>query len=494
MECLSYCLCTIVLRLASQQLNCPLPSCPVLADPSLDARQRSGGSQQTIVRFDSHKMVSFQVLQGITNAFSFIGFVLVSVPLVWHLEAWNVGCVLYIIWTAIGCLLQFINSLAWSHDAVNRAPAWCDFFVRITQMASVGIPAASLVIARRLCKIATGTTVRSTTRDKQRAIMTDLAIGLSPPLASLVIYYFIQGHRFDILEGVGCSSAVPFTIPSFFLFFGWPIFLGVISAIYSGFTLRAFLKRRKQFSELIASNSNLTFNRYFRLMAMAVVEICCTVPLAIYGNVVNFRDAYYQYRGFADLHLGFDRVRQYPLALWDNGSGFRSAVMFNQWAFIGCALVFFLIFGVAEEARKHYRAAYTSVAKRVGLSTGEIDSSGFTQSKGSKITSSGFGRATIPTFIQPHTTKRDSMFSDRLSQISVGDFHYDDEKHPYSPTESSAGSSTYLGSPASEKGQEHQIPDVVEVPKAPEPIHNVDTVQRHTPDVPSAVRNSVDMV
>lgn len=106
------------------------------------------------------------------------------------LIAWNVGCVLYIVWTAIGCLLQFINSLAWSHDAINRAPAWCDFFVRVTSMASVGIPAASLVIARRLCKIANGTTVRSTRRDKQRAIMTDLAIGLTPSLATLVICMF----------------------------------------------------------------------------------------------------------------------------------------------------------------------------------------------------------------------------------------------------------------------------------------------------------------
>ena len=105
------------------------------------------------------------------------------------------------------------------------------------------------------------------------------------------------------------------------------------------------MKRRKQFSELIASNNNLTFNRYFRLMAMAVVEICCTVPLATYANVKNFKTVLYPWNGFADLHLGFNRVRQYPLELWDNVPDAREPFMFNQWSFIGCALVFFLIFG-----------------------------------------------------------------------------------------------------------------------------------------------------
>ena len=66
-------------------------------------------------------------------------------------------------------------------------PAWCEFFVRISPMASIGIPAASLVIARRLCKIANGTTVRTTHQDRQRALMIDLAIWLTPPLSTLVI-------------------------------------------------------------------------------------------------------------------------------------------------------------------------------------------------------------------------------------------------------------------------------------------------------------------
>ncbi|CAL1697603.1 unnamed protein product [Somion occarium] len=325
-------------------------------------------------------MVSWAAQIGVTTAFNFIGFVLVSVPLIWHLEAWNVGCVLYICWTAVGCLFQFINDIVWRDNAVNWAPAWCDLSVRIDYIARIGVVSAALVIARRLCKIATGTTVSSTRRDKQRAIMIDLAIGLVPPLSQLIIFFFVQGHRFDIYEGVGCTVATPNTIPYLFLYGLWPIFIGLGSATYSILTLRAFLRRRKQFSELIASNSNLTFNRYFRLMAMAVVEICCTIPAALYANISNIKGGLYKWRGFADLHFGFERVRQYPFDLWSVAfPGLRTTFLFNQWSFITCALVFFLIFGMAEEARKHYRAAYTTVAKRVGLSTGAVDSTGFTQ-------------------------------------------------------------------------------------------------------------------
>lgn len=59
--------------------------------------------------------------------------------------------------------------------------------IRITFVAPIGIIAAAMVISRRLCKIATGTTVTSTRRDKRRAIIIDLIIGLAPPLAQFII-------------------------------------------------------------------------------------------------------------------------------------------------------------------------------------------------------------------------------------------------------------------------------------------------------------------
>jgi len=201
----------------------------------------------------------------------------------------------------------------------------------------------------------------------------------------------------------------------------------------------------------------------------------------------------------------------------------------NEWIVIACGILFFMIFGLAEEARKHYRSAYTSVAKRVGLSTGMMDSSGgygFGSSKG--VSSSGFGRVTIPTFVQRNQSKRDSMFSfsDRLSTaISIGEFDALDEKRAYSihsahsvhaggeaeEGSSSSGSSTYLPSPVSpvddkassfragdedeDEITEVRVPEIAELAR-PQRTLDVEGLQRHTPDVPlsSSVRNSIDMV
>lgn len=283
--------------------------------------------------------------------------------------------------------------------------------IRITYAGRIGIVAAGLVIARRISKIATGTTVSSTRSDKRRIIITDLAIGLSFPLAQFIICEYRCDTRHphtlitritqtglfrvtDLTSSRVSDVCLRFPLPMSTLVCTshgqspWVLSLEPIAVSiqlilltsmsadgFIGITLRAFLKRRKQFSELLQSNSSLTFNRYFRLMAMAGLEILCTVPLALYNVISTITAApIYPWKGLADLHLNFGRVRQYPVEVWTTQfAAFKSGQEATEWMVIGCALVFFLIFGMAEEARKHYRLAYTSVAKRVGLSTGSLE-------------------------------------------------------------------------------------------------------------------------
>lgn len=57
---------------------------------------------------------------------AFVGFILVLVPLPWHLKAYNAGTCLFILWTALACLNQFVNAVVWHNNALNPAPVWCD--------------------------------------------------------------------------------------------------------------------------------------------------------------------------------------------------------------------------------------------------------------------------------------------------------------------------------------------------------------------------------
>jgi pheromone a factor receptor len=115
------------------------------------------------------------------TVFSGIGFILTVIPLYWHLESWNVGTCMYIIWTALACLVHFVDSIIWSGNAINWAPVWCDictfthcftdFFlisdkfysaVRIQLGVAVAWPACGLCIIRRLYHIASPTAVTTT--------------------------------------------------------------------------------------------------------------------------------------------------------------------------------------------------------------------------------------------------------------------------------------------------------------------------------------------
>ncbi|KAF5378503.1 hypothetical protein D9615_007171 [Tricholomella constricta] len=302
------------------------------------------------------------------SIFSFIGFILVLIPLPWHFQAWNSGTCLFMIWTAIGCLNLFINSIVWHNNAIDWAPVWCDISTRITLGVSVAIPAASLCINRRLYKIASGTTVSITREHKRRAVMIDLAIGLGIPFLQIPLQFIVQGHRYNIWEDMGCLPTTVNTPAAYPLSFVWPNVIGIISAVYCILTLRAFMKRRAQFSEFLSSNSTLTVNRYFRLMSLATVELLFNTPISAYGLYLNATlTPIYPWKSWADIHFDWYTIDTVPAVLWRSRRIHVVTLELSRWSVVFCALIFFAFFGFADESRKHYRLAYWAVAKRFGI-------------------------------------------------------------------------------------------------------------------------------
>ncbi len=131
---------------------------------------------------------------------SFLCFFLVLSPLPWQFRAWNTGTCMYILWTATGCLIWFINSLVWHNNAIDWAPVYCDicpfltsysyptliFFessaTRIVTGTAVAIPACSLCIQRRLYCMTSTCVVTTSKREKIKDVCIDLAICLGFPL------------------------------------------------------------------------------------------------------------------------------------------------------------------------------------------------------------------------------------------------------------------------------------------------------------------------
>lgn len=264
------------------------------------------------------------------------------------------------VWTATACLNQFVNSVIWHGNVIDRAPVWCDISTRLMIGIAVAIPSASLCINRRLYKIASVQIVSVTRKDKQRAVLIDIMIGVGIPVTEMVLQYIVQGHRYDIFEDIGCYPFTYITPPAFVLVLVWPLVIGLISAVYCVLTLKAFLKRRAQFSKLLSTHSSLTMNRYFRLMALASADLLCTVPYSAYGIFLNLTNApISSWKGWADTHFDFSKVDQVPAAVWHTHHNVAVALELSRWVLPVCAIIFFGFFGFADEARKNYRRVFT---------------------------------------------------------------------------------------------------------------------------------------
>ncbi|KAJ3759519.1 pheromone receptor [Lentinula raphanica] len=299
---------------------------------------------------------------------AFFGFVLSVIPLAWHFQAWNSGTCAFMIWVGCFCLVEFVNSLVWANNALNIAPIWCDISIQLIGAAGVGIPASTLCITRRLYRITSTRTVSITRDDKKRLIYEDLAISAGLPLLVMLLHMIVQPHRFNILEEYGCSLPTYNTLPAYFLYYMWPILLGMVSFVYSSLTLRTFYIRRIQFNQILSSNNSINPSRYIRLMLLALIDIMCTIPLGIYIIYIELKGVdLAPWVSWDDTHFDFGRVVLVPAVVWRSDPTDATAVQINRWVPIFCAFIFFALFGFAEEAIKNYRLAFWFVAHRIGF-------------------------------------------------------------------------------------------------------------------------------
>ncbi|KAK7435127.1 a-factor receptor [Stygiomarasmius scandens] len=360
---------------------------------------------------------------------AFIGFVLVLIPFPWHLQAWNSGTCLFMAWMALGCLNAFVNSIVWRNDAIDRAPYWCDISSAITVALNVAIPATSLCINRRLYNIASCQTASISRADKRRQVIIDFAIALGLPILQIPLHLVVQGHRYDILEQVGCRPTTYNTIPAYPLSYLWPNIIGLISMVYGVLTLRAFMKRRQQFSQFLSSSSGISIGRYFRLMCLAMVEIFINTPISAYGLYLNATHTKIQpWISWANTHYEFNIISQYPAIIWRSSEITLLISELTRWSLILGAFVFFAFFGFADEARKHYRLAFRFIGKRLGFSFPTIPSLSSLREKKSSLLPTSNPSKPPRSLVLPHLSTisaRDSVTSVAATSIRHSDLKSD---------------------------------------------------------------------
>ncbi|TFK67122.1 STE3-domain-containing protein [Pluteus cervinus] len=337
--------------------------------------------------------MSLQFLQNyypnsIFSVFSFLGFMACMVPLPWHLEAWNAGMCLYMVWTGLGCLILFINSIVWHHNAINWSPIWCDITSRYIVGLNFAIPATCLAVTRRLYYII-AIRIPAGKVDNHRAVIVDIAIGLGIPFLGMVIQYIPQGHRFNIFEDIGCWPFTWNTIVGLAFVCLPPVGICLISGVYAVLGIHSFWKSRTDIDEILLGmgHRNLTPSRYIRLLCFSSLGVLITIPFALYELGLNLHNGFVQpWTGWRATHVGFQRVDQWPAIIWKSKSYFVIPLEGSRWSVVGSAVLFFVFFSFADEAIKKYRSALRAVSTNIGLSTDTGDT--FTPLASSTLSSS----------------------------------------------------------------------------------------------------------
>jgi pheromone a factor receptor len=154
-------------------------------------------------------------------------------------------------------------------------------------------------------------------------------------------------------------------------------------------------------------------------MFLASLEMWISIPMIIYSISMNIAtNTLYPWKSWADTHADFSRIDQFPAVLWRSYAPSISYFERTRWSVVACAFIFFGFFGFADEARKHYRSAYQSIAKRVTTSTGSFgtSSSFFNSSKGGLSSQAG----SIPYF-KEKLERKDSFSSSSDNSFTVKD-------------------------------------------------------------------------
>ncbi|WFD35523.1 a-factor receptor [Malassezia cuniculi] len=289
--------------------------------------------------------------------------VLVLLPAPSHWRAKNASIILLILWLSIGNIITFFNRALWMNDYRNKAPVWCDVSIKLSSAVSIGIPCATACIARRLYLISRPSVDPPVAQGKRAQITHEILLCGVVPFAYAILTLVNQGHRFNIVEGIGCQPVIYLSPVSILIDYGTPLCISIISIVYSFLGLGNFLIRKSNFDSILErSGTGINIAKFLRAILFTIIDLLLLFPIflaefsiqLIYGRIKP-------YSSWESVHAGFSNVVILTKSMLDNSIGRRCIVLANlsSWALCLSALVFFILFGFNVDARHGYSRAVT---------------------------------------------------------------------------------------------------------------------------------------
>ena len=167
----------------------------------------------------------------------------------------------------------------------------------------------------------------------------------------------VQGHRGNILEGLGCRPSIYNVTLAYPLLFVWSPFLCFVAAVYACLSFIAFVRlrrsRRKNIDEFFSSGYSITKDHYLRLMGFSLIPPFIMVPLLFFNLVVNIKSGVRPWISWEDTHSNFNRFDRYPASAIEANLSNYACALIEFWAFF----FFFFVIQILR-AKMYYVTRY----------------------------------------------------------------------------------------------------------------------------------------
>ncbi|KZV72017.1 STE3-domain-containing protein [Peniophora sp. CONT] len=290
-------------------------------------------------------------------------------------RSWNLGVTFLCFWLFLENLAHFISAIAWSHNADVKLYAYCDIVSRLQVFCSVVKPMSTVIITRRLYLITrylSGEAPDKTKRRRDYAV--EWTLGLAVPiLIAGPLYYIVQDTRFIVIAGFGCTSSTTDSILTLLVIQIWFMIPPLLSITfyYPNMIWVLYRQSRALNRFLDSDDSDVTRTNYFRILALASIDLLLTLPLSITRFVLAVLSIMKAtslpfYPGWESVHSDWTPVSISWAKLNSKGVPELAFVHYSFWISPIFALAFFGLFGFTAGARASYWRVIHTVIARLG--------------------------------------------------------------------------------------------------------------------------------
>ncbi|VDB95521.1 unnamed protein product [Peniophora sp. CBMAI 1063] len=278
-------------------------------------------------------------------------------------QTWNLGVAFLCFWLFFENLAGGADAIIWSDNADIKLYVYCDIVSHLGIITFVVKPMATLIITRRLYLITSLRSVESPTKAaRRRDLAIEWALGLGIPLlVAGPLYYVVQELRFEILEGFGCTNSSDASILAILLINTWNVLPPLVSiTVYYPHVARTFYRHSREIDNFLQSNSSVSRTNYFRILALASIDILLTLPIGIATIVLTVKaillttTSFPFYSGWTYDHTEWQPVAFSYANIVSGGTFSVAQLYFAQWTSPILAFAIFGLFGVTSEARASY--------------------------------------------------------------------------------------------------------------------------------------------